>query len=404
VIVVVGVYFTLIATGLGCSTDEDCSLLGVCTKHVCECDSGWKGDDCGILNLEPAVYGSGYNLTGSTPPTDSWGANIFPTTGSSSPSDWSMVVAEFENHCQISNWSPNSAIVLAQSTTGPEGPYSRKKVLVAPFAHNPKVVKAPDGTWLMYTIGVHVGSSKLVNCSATTNLDQEEGDREAEAETPTHPPGRNPENLESNITLFTSASPEGPWARYGVVLGADYLKSWDEDTSNPSPWVLPNGTILLMYRGCVVAECHSKICGCTGEYIGISSAPSWKGPYTRLKNTTILPTAPAEDPSMWIDNRNNVHFLMHYLLDGNVLVARHAFARHYEGPWSIHSNTIPYNSTVPFSDGSVVTYHKRERPHLVFDEDNIASYLITGAVLPVSSSCKGYCGGSFTLIQRIKHE
>ena len=32
---------------LGCETDEDCSLLGVCTSGACYCDPGWHGADCG---------------------------------------------------------------------------------------------------------------------------------------------------------------------------------------------------------------------------------------------------------------------------------------------------------------------------------------------------------------------
>ena len=65
--------------------------------------------------------------------------------------------------------------------------------------------------------------------------------------------------------------------------------------------MLPNGTVLLMYRGCIVdANCRpGSICGCYDEYIGIASAPSWKGPYTRLSNDPILPKVTAEDPSMY---------------------------------------------------------------------------------------------------------
>jgi hypothetical protein len=55
---------------------------------------------------------------------------------------------------------------------------------------------------------------------------------------------------------------------------------------------------------------------------------------------------------MWVDKRGNFHFLMHYIPD-NVLVARHAFARDYTGPWAMHETTIPYNSTVRFTDGGV---------------------------------------------------
>ena len=52
-------------------------------------------------------------------------------------------------------------------------------------------------------------------------------------------------------------------------------------------------TVLLMYRGCTVFQP-----GCNGEYMGVASAPTWKGPYTRLLPRPILPKIYAEDPSM----------------------------------------------------------------------------------------------------------
>jgi hypothetical protein len=80
------------------------------------------------------------------------------------------------------------------SEKGPLGPYEAKDVAVPTFAHNPKVARAPDGTWLMYTIGTPVAKSKLVNCTAPHGLP-----RSASAATP----GRTPGNLESNVTLYT---------------------------------------------------------------------------------------------------------------------------------------------------------------------------------------------------------
>ena len=172
----------------------------------------------------PVKRGTGYNLTGETPPTSTWGANIFPGDGGA----WHMYAAEFENNCDISSWSPNSAIVHATSTTGPDGPYTRTDVAIRPFAHNPKVVRAPDGTWLMYTIGTPVAVSDLKNCSmAVASLRGNDSnaairpdvavrshdDSRASPSAPPPPPGRTPKNLESNVTLFTSKSIEGPWAR-----------------------------------------------------------------------------------------------------------------------------------------------------------------------------------------------
>lgn len=90
---------------------------------------------------------------------------------------------------------------------------------------------------------------------------------------------------------------------------------------------------------------------------------------------------------------------MHYIPDGK-LVARHAFSRSYAGPWQIHIDSIPYTTTVDFVDGSSLTYHKRERPHLVWDgKTGKPTHLITGVVQPGDQS--GYAGGSYTLIQPI---
>ena len=192
-----------------------------------------------------------------------------------------------------------------------------------------------------------------------------------------------------------------PWTRFGIVLGSNAQGAWDEDTSNPSPWILSNGTVLLMYRGCVVAGG-----GCKDEYIGVASAPHWRGPYTRLRRGptratgSILPGTMAEDPSLFVDKRGRFHFLMHYIPD-RALVARHAFARSYTGPWTV-SETVPYNSTVAFGAGSPyksVTYEKRERPHIVFDAVGNPSYFVTGVV--EGGSFVGYSGLSSTLVQQI---
>lgn len=126
--------------------------------------------------------------------------------------------------------------------------------------------------------------------------------------------------------------------------------------------------------------------------------------YTRLTSQSILPKVSAEDPSLWIDHRGNYHFLMHYLgADSSAMVARHAFSRSYMGPWSVHIDSIPYNTTVQFNDGSSVAFHKRERPHLVFDSDGKPTYLVTGVVQPGSNE-RGYSGLSYTLIQGIRSE
>ena len=295
---------TTAVSGSACNSAADCSMLGVCTAGLCVCDAGWGGPACGVLQLLPVRRGTGFNRTAEAPqPTSTWGANIFPGAAAGR---WDMIAAEFEQHCDISHWSPNSAIVHAVSTAGPEGPYTRQSVAVPPFAHNPKVLRAPDGTWLMYTIGVRVPelpyAPKIFNC--TKPVAEREAMRQLAGEAtansghkgvppvapPPGSPGRTPPNLESNVTLYTAPEIKGPWTRFGIVLGRDFLGTWDEDTSNPSPYILPNGTVLLMYRGCKVSGG-----GCDDEKIGIARADHWKGPYQRLLGS-ILPDLSAEDP------------------------------------------------------------------------------------------------------------
>ena len=399
---------TLLLAVSGCVTDEDCSLNGLCTSSTCVCDSGWRGDDCGLVHLAPVVLGSGYNLTGDERPTSSWGANIFPDEDlAQNPNTWHMYASEFTEHCDIRHWSPNSRIVHTVSTSGPLGPYSFANEVVPAFAHNPKVLKAPDGTWLMYTIGVKVPKQSLFNCSkhlykGTPGRHLSEGTpvvrknkrRQKKNIKKRKGPGRTPGNRESNITLYTAPSLTGPWTSQGVVLGENDQGTWDEDTSNPSPWILPSGEVLLMYRGCVVGGG-----GCHNEYIGVASAPSWRGPYTRLLKTPILPGTPAEDPSFWVDKRGHFHFLMHYIPD-KVKVARHAFARNYTGPWSLHKTSIPYTTLVALDGGGSIEFHKRERPHFVFAADGTTpTHMITGVVTP--GPWRGYSGPSYTLVQAV---
>ena len=75
----------------------------------------------------------------------------------------------------------------------------RQQNVLPVFHHNPAIVRAHDGTYLLYTIGPKV----------------------------------------FNTELHYSASIEGPWHSVGVVING----------SNPSPYVMPNGTIVVAYKG-----------------------------------------------------------------------------------------------------------------------------------------------------------
>jgi len=360
-----------------CASDLDCSLNGVCAAGAgtCACDAGWSGADCGVLDVRPAVRGSGYNLTGRG--TSSWGGRVVRD-----PADAGLhhlFVAEFTGGCGLDSWSPMSRIVRAESRTGSAGPYAFAAEVAGTFAHNPTVVwSAREGRFLMYHIGCPIPQPH--KCGAQ----------------PLACDGGNDENGESGITLRTSVDLRA-WALVGQVLRNASAGAWDADTTNPSPWVDPaDGAVTLFYRGCPL-NCRDS--GNT-ELLSFATAPAAAGPYARAPRAAPILSAPAaEDPFVWRDARGNWHVLFHSLepgggWGGGPKVGRHAFAQQLDGQWHLGAAALAFNTSVVFTDGSRTDFFRRERPQLLLSDDGRATplLLITG-VQEVGSSA------SYTLIQ-----
>ena len=359
-----------------CTSDEDCNLNGICaSNNTCECDAGWVAADCGQLDRRKATRGSGYNLTGKG--TSSWGSKIVHD-----PHDQSvfhLFAAEFTHGCGLDYWSPYSRVIRAKSTTGPAGLYQFEAEIVGTFAHNPTVVYSEaNRLYLLYNIGCSINvpdGCQYVNFSCG--------------------PGNNL-NGESGISLWSSPDLY-QWTSHGQVLSGDRNGTWDTDTTNPSPfplfsWGDKSSEILLAYRGCPYN-------GGT-ELLGVASAPSFTGPYERASPNPIF-SWHQEDPFVWRDRRGNFHMLTHSVLpDGGFgsgpNVGRHAFARYWMGPWTFNDNTVAYNTTVEFTDGTTIIYYRRERPQLFFSEDGMMTPLfLTNGVQERNSN------DSYSLIQPI---
>ena len=156
----VGSFFALIRIVHGCESDEDCSLNGICSSEVCECDPGWWGDDCGRLDLVPATRWTGYNYTNVTVPdydggygNSSWGGQIIQDQEDSKL--FHLIISQFDHGCGLSGWRPYSFVTRAESRTGPQGPYHYAQRITDNFRHNPYTFWSPaDEKYLLYTIGV----------------------------------------------------------------------------------------------------------------------------------------------------------------------------------------------------------------------------------------------------------
>jgi hypothetical protein len=156
--------------------------------------------------------------------------------------------------------------------------------------------------------------------------------------------------------LHRAASPNGPFEPVAGYAGVS--------CNNPSPWVLPNGTLVV---------------ACTWKVI---SAPSPDGPWTTLGPIGIAPSDRKgvhgywEDPFLWRDARGHWHVLSHtYTREGagpRNSISGHLFSRDLRA-WQV-SPTEPYGNAVTYADGggaAAATKPQRfstmERPKLVFD-------------------------------------
>jgi hypothetical protein len=145
-------------------------------------------------------------------------------------------------------------------------------------------------------------------------------------------------------------------------------------------------------------------------------ADEWNAEYelihTQKWNTSEYSPTWAEDPFLWRDKRGNWHTHNHWMIDlvehdGQKWprVGVHTYARALTGPWHFKLQEA-FNSTVNYTDGTIQTLKRRERPKLFFSDDGEMTplYLINGVqemgqtglsstfIQPIGNKWKGYEG------------
>lgn len=357
-----------------CKTDHDCSLNGVCQRSGnCRCDAGWLGADCGVLDARPAKRSAGYNLTSQG--TSSWCSSVVRDPWD--PTLHHLFASEFSHGCGLDYWAPYSRVVRAESRSGPAGPYEFAGEVRGTFAHNPTVVYSPaEREWLLYYIGC---PTDVVEDKCT-------------AKKFTCGPG-NSNNGESGISVLSSRDLRH-WTPRGQVMKGTDDDAWDADVTNPSAFPLRqcrgprsgashSSAMLLAYRGCIY--------NCTAdELINIAvSTKGFEGPYRKVQQQPLF-SNPNEDPFIWQDRRGNWHMLLHSLepeggFGDGPKVGRHAWAEHYEGPWTFGSKTLAFSTEVQYDDGTKIEFYRRERPQLHFAKDGFTPLVMTTGVQPKDS-------------------
>lgn len=366
-----------------CVSNVDCNMAGVCDVEVgkCACDAGWTGDQCEKINFGKAYRcdEGGLCLQGEMNFTSSWGGNIVQADDGS----FHMYAASFADNAKLDLWLEKSRVVHANSSNA-AGPYVLQDIALGdlddPTAwdgltqHNPVVQRAPDGTYLLYYMGAQR--------EATTDLP---GVHEANFTCPLRPDNLQETVCMQRVGLATSRSPNGPWERRSApLLDAGPEGEWDDlFTTNPTPHVFPNGSVLLIYKARSRADYRVMS-------TGAAFADHWAGPYRRLTATPIDLPGNCEDAGIYRSEAMDVfRMVLHCGCNYQTVWSQDGLV------WTKTAAQQPW-CEVTYEDGTTEQMKRRERPKWWLDSKGRPQYLLTG-VTPTAS----HGGKVFTFVQEV---
>ena len=397
-----------------CKDIVDCNNGGACDVHsgVCACDATWRGETCAELALLPAPFvGNGdYDYARRTH-NYTWGGSIVtdPLDGTHH-----MFASLFLNGT-LSDWETKSIVVHMEAKTPAEivGPYVFSDIVAAPRSnaspplwdsmdcHNPTVHKIGD-EYVVFYIGVGVNVNRLHAAQLAPNLDKAQA-----------------------IGAAFASSPRGPWTRVRApLLVAD--QKWECGGAGPTACGVSNPAIVVnRTRG--ADGNHSVLMFYRGNQdrgVGVASAPSWRGPYTKSKESTasngifrgnivvgledmyvwenpLLPNAAAAAAA----HRPGCHMILHQEEQGIENLGAHAFTTDPSclAGWQLSTPrpSHAYGPEFAWSNGTTTTFGSRERPQVVLDHRSGAPTHLSSGVILKPASGGGWSGASFTVVAPI---
>ena len=372
------------AAAVSCHNNVDCSMAGQCTKGACICEKGWTGTSCQRINFGKARRcGNGgmclNHTQGSTTSSPVYTSTFTSTWGGETVQDdqgkWHLFAAAFDKDSALQDWLNQSRVVHSISSSA-QGPYFLHDIALGPrnqsnwdgvTQHNPAIVRDPaSGTYLLYYMGSTIHTANDGGAA---------------------PPCPSPVQTACNqrIGLATSNDPNGPWTQCGnPILEPGVWPSWDDQfTTNPTPHVFSNGSVLLIYKA--RSKENFKVMS-----TGVAFAKHWSGPYARVASQPIDVPSNCEDAGIYYSTFSQLfRIVLHCGCNYQTIWSRDGIAWHKtapEQPWC----------SVDYMDGSSEVLLRRERPKWMFNNKNELVGLMTG-VFPSTS----HNGDSFTMFQSI---
>ena len=259
-------------------------------------------------------------------------------------------------------WMIASEIVHAVSDT-PEGPYTYSDVSLGArgaqywdgrSCHNPKIVKYKN-TYILY----HMGSTHPFEEVTEENADQLTLDSKWCIV------GR----WGKRIGMATSKTPYGPWERLNTpILDVKPNTFYNFLTSNPSPLVKEDGSVVLIFKSRDYRED-----GTHGDMsVSVATAPSYQGPYTVLEDEPLFSMekfGEIEDPHLWRDEEG-FHMIAK---DQRGVITGGAgdglLAHSKDGiNWVVDESPKAYTKTIMWDDGKTIKQGQLESPFVLVEE------------------------------------
>jgi hypothetical protein len=383
------------------ASTSDCSLNGQWTRgHGCLCDPGWRGTECGQLDLQPvpSLEAAGY-WNASQP---SWGASpLFDKRRVAMPDQdgrMSLFASVFAGGCGLNAWQDGSYIARLRGSErgrGFGGEFSlEEEVILPPEAHNPEVL-VHGGNISVFVYGGCTSKPRVCNASHPN----------PHFPRPSHGPGCGPSG-----SRFTRPYPSGvAWHRTPLrfVLSNQtdgaaapfWWKGCSLHNTNPSPLLLEGGGVLMA----VTSNCPAAAGSVSGEYTLVGRGESLDGPFVidAQGGGPVFGTGPATDHSedgYLYRNRRGFHMLAHGMNVYSINSGRHAWSRD-----GVHWRSAPdpaYGPEVFLSAGGVEVLIRRERPKLVLDAEGHPTFLING--VQRAMDILGGANSSHTLVQPVR--
>ncbi|MEM8781227.1 MAG: glycoside hydrolase family protein [Planctomycetota bacterium] len=256
------------------------------------------------LDLPPIARDNGFRL----PDHWVWDGSLIEHPAGPAEQRWHLFASRWPKRLPMHpGWLLESEIVRATAPS-PTGPFTFQEVVLprrdkayfdGRMTHNPsirKVVHPQHGeVYLLFYIGVTYGVEPPQHADDYPREDVQQTD-----------PWLREVWLKKRIGLATAPSLLGPWTRRDQPILHPRPGYWDDGTtSNPSPLIRSDGSILLAYKSSNSLPDPQRRTTLRPFQIGLAHATAYDQPFTRLSNQPVLPPRDAspggsvEDPFLF---------------------------------------------------------------------------------------------------------